>query len=170
MEKLELPDGAWASIRARQTVTERQSRQINRALLRMMVPSRKLRAAVEAAVGKETVEQLEKDLDGVRVEEATDEQKAIQAQIGEARMGAYALLTDDEVDDLEGYDAVVTAIMTEAWSLPDAITPASVLNIPSHFFTPLAKLAMDEWDKEIDFSVDGSIDDPKAAGASESVV
>jgi hypothetical protein len=169
MEKLQLPDGAWASIRPKSTVTERQSRQINRALLKMMVPSRKLRAAVEHAIGKEALEALEESLDGVRVEDVTEEQKALQAKIGEARMGAYSLLTEEEIDDLEGYDAVVTAVMTEAWSMPDPITPASVLNIPSHIFTPLAKLAMEEWDKVIDFSVDGSIDDPKTAGASDSV-
>lgn len=158
MEKLQLPDGAWAQIRDKNTVTERDSRLINRALMRMLVPSSKLRAGVVATIGL-----AQADMDDA---EMTQDQLAAR---GAARMAVYATLEDKEIDDLEGYDAVVAAVMTEAWSLPDPITAASVLTLPSRLFTPLAKAAMAEWDRTADFSVDGLVDDPKAAGASDSV-
>lgn len=158
MEKLELPDGAWAQIRDKNTVTERDSRLINRALMRMLVPSAKLRAGTIAKIGQELTDK--------------DDTVMTQAELatrGSARMAVYATLDDKEIDDLEGYDAVVAAVMTEAWSLPDPITAASVLTLPSRLFTPLAKAAMEEWDRSTDFSIDGLVDDPKVAGASDSV-
>jgi hypothetical protein len=152
MDKLELPDGAWAQIRDKKTVTERQDRLISRALTKMLVPSGKLRANVVAKVGDEIAD----------AEDGQLTQDQIQAR-GEARMEMYALLNDQELDDLEGYDAAVTAVMTFAWSFVGTpITPDSVLALPRDTFKVLAKACMAEWDKRDDFSLDAGIDDPKA--------
>jgi hypothetical protein len=77
---------------------------------------------------------------------------------------AYAKLSPDEQNAVDGYEAALIVGMVKSWSLGDLPTADSVYDLPSETFKALATACADEYNRSEEFSPDG-VTDPKAPTA-----
>jgi hypothetical protein len=166
--KIELSDDQWAVIRPKKTVSERDSRRINRAYVPMLLATNKLLKGLPfdpedaKTIGVPSIKDgLIESVDGEVVYVLTTEQLLANA---ERQMENYVALSEEEIEATQAYDPLVTSIMVHEWSYELAITPENVLTIPADDWATMNAAAMKEWDQAPDASVDAT-DDPKAGAA-----
>lgn len=126
MPQIQLPNGAQATIKDRAELTEREDRQISRALME-----------AAAAAGKMA------DYDQTNI----------------STWGAYASLTDEEKDALDGFQTVLIKVFVKQYELPD-----DLLDLPKPVFDAMAAAAYEEYGNVPQFDVD-AVMDPKAQPA-----
>lgn len=73
----------------------------------------------------------------------------------------YAELTDDERNNLDGYEAELVVGFVKSWSLEGTPSLDVVLDLPRSTFRVLADAAQAEWNATGEFGPDG-VTDPKA--------
>ena len=74
----------------------------------------------------------------------------------------FAEISDEDRDNLDGYQAALIAGMVKSWSLGDLPTTDSALDLPKPVFEALAEACANEFNNTSDFSPDT---DPKAPTA-----
>jgi len=74
----------------------------------------------------------------------------------------FSGISDEDRDDLDGYQAALIVGMVQSWSLGDLPTPESALDLPKNIFDALATACSDEFNKVID--IEPNLD-PKAPTA-----
>jgi hypothetical protein len=74
----------------------------------------------------------------------------------------FAEISDEDRDNLDGYQAALIAGMVKSWSLGDLPTTDSALDLPKPVFEALAEACANEFNNTPDFSPDT---DPKAPTA-----
>ena len=62
----------------------------------------------------------------------------------------FSGISDEDRDDLDGYQAALIVGMVQSWSLGDLPTPESALDLPKNIFDALATACSDEFNKVID--------------------
>jgi hypothetical protein len=75
--------------------------------------------------------------------------------------GIFAQLSDADKDNLDGYQAILIESMVQSWTLGEAPTQDSALDLPKAIFDALALACSTEFNRSDDFSPDGATD-PKA--------
>jgi len=75
-----------------------------------------------------------------------------------------AELSDEDQNNLDGYQAALIAGMVKSWSFPTPPSQESALDLPRGTFTLLADACGDEYNRSEEFGPDGAID-PKAPTA-----
>lgn len=73
----------------------------------------------------------------------------------------YADLTDEERNNLDGYEAELVVGFVKSWSLEATPTLDVVLDLPRSIFRVLADASLEEWNRTDEFGPDG-VNDPKA--------
>ena len=74
----------------------------------------------------------------------------------------FAEISDEDRDNLDGYQAALIAGMVKSWSLGELPTTDSALDLPKSVFEALAEACANEFNNTSDFSPDT---DPKAPTA-----
>ena len=74
----------------------------------------------------------------------------------------FAEISDEDRDNLDGYQAALIAGMVKSWSLGDLPTTDSALDLPKSVFEALAEACANEFNNTPDFSPNP---DPKAPTA-----
>ena len=74
----------------------------------------------------------------------------------------FAEISDEDRDNLDGYQAALIAGMVKSWSLGELPTTDSALDLPKPVFEALAEACANEFNNTPDFSPDT---DPKAPTA-----
>jgi hypothetical protein len=162
MTRHELPDGGWADIRARSTVTAREARTLNRLYVPMLAATKPVRDAINTSL-----EAAGFDPERLMGTYSEEDQKKIRAIRNDANLDAYATLSDKQLDQLEAYQPVLVATMVREWSYGVPITADEALELEEATYAALCLVANEEWENVVDTSVDGATD-PKAATTSSS--
>jgi hypothetical protein len=134
MPAIELPNGQSAIIYSKDEISERTVRNITRAFMKA------------AAIGGELFK------NGA---DLTNNAQAATAMAG---------LSEEQQNDLVGYEPALIVGLLRSWTLGDLPTLESVLDLPQNTFKALAFACNTEFNRTDDFSPDGAID-PKAPTA-----
>jgi hypothetical protein len=111
INKISLPDGAWAVLRDPETVTERRRRPLVRLQRR--------------TIAKAAPALAELDIQNMSA--------------GEALKAIGPLLSDEDFDALEDIDDLVIAVLVESWSFDFAVSAENSLDLPGPTRSALLK-------------------------------
>lgn len=144
--RVELPDGAWASIRSRDEITERQYRVIDRARTRTVNLSARLLGQGYVA-------------DVTTLPEEEREAAALKNVL------LVTSFTDEDQATMEDYQLALIVGLTESWSYGE-VSNDTILDLAKPVFEQLAKACQDEMEGVVvDLSAQDK-DNPLAPGAS----
>lgn len=116
MDRVDLPNGAWAELRDPRTVSTRLRRPYQRAM-RKLPP--------ETLNRLDAINQRRAEAEGAKDEEAL---RLANLEL----QGVYAALPEAEIDAIDEASDAASAALVERWSFPQAVSLEAILDLPGH--------------------------------------